>query len=82
MRLTTKLLLSQDPKNGKFYIKSQEDLYQSNEVVKFFWPGGSTVVWLWQLLATFMCILGALLFAPITWIEQRHALKTNGVKGS
>ena len=82
VHLTTKLHLSQDPTNGKFYIMSQEDLYQSNEVVKFFWPGGATVVWLLQMFATLVCILGALLFAPITWMEQRQSLKTNGVKGS
>jgi hypothetical protein len=82
VNLTTKLVLSHNSSKGKFYIKSQEDLYQSNEVVKFFWPGGATIVWLWQLFATLMCILGALVFAPITWMEQRHAVKINGVKGS
>jgi hypothetical protein len=81
VHLTTKLHLSQDPTNSRFYIKGQEDLYQSNEVVKFFWPGGATVVWFWQVFATLMCILGALLFAPITWMEQRLSAKTNGDKG-
>jgi hypothetical protein len=64
---------------SKYYIKSQEDLYQLNEVVKFFWPGGATIIWFWQLAATGMCILGALILAPVTWIEQRHANKVNGV---
>lgn len=80
--LTTKLRLAQDSSTSKFYIKSQEDMYQLNELVKFFWPGGATVVWLWQLFVTFQCIVGAFIFAPITWLEQRHAVKTNGVKGS
>jgi hypothetical protein len=52
--------------DSKYYIKSQEDLYQLNEVVKFFWPGGATIIWFWQMFATFLCILGALTLAPIT----------------
>jgi len=82
VHLTTKLVLSQNSNNGKFYIKSQEDLYQSNEVVKFFWPGGATIIWLFQMFATLMCILGALVFAPITWWEQKQAVQINGVKGN
>lgn len=50
--------------------------------MKFFWPGGATIIWFWQLVATAMCILGALVLAPVTWIEQRHANKVNGVKKS
>jgi hypothetical protein len=82
VHLTTKLVLSQNSNNGKFYIESQEDLYQSNEVVKFFWPGGATIIWLFQMFATLMCILGALVFAPITWWEQKQAVQINGVKGN
>jgi hypothetical protein len=66
--------------DGKYYIQSQEDLYQLNEVVKFFWPGGATIIWLWQLFATALCIVGALLLAPVTWVEQRHANSINGIK--
>jgi hypothetical protein len=66
----------------KYYIKRQEDLYQSNEIVKFFWPGGATIIWFWQVFATFLCIIGALALSPVTWMEQRHANNalTNGVK--
>ncbi|PQE20127.1 hypothetical protein CJF30_00001422 [Rutstroemia sp. NJR-2017a BBW] len=28
----------------KYLIQRQEDFYQSNEVVKFFWPGGTKVM--------------------------------------
>jgi hypothetical protein len=80
VHLTTKLHLVQSENDSKYYIKGQEDLYQLNEVVKFFWPGGATVIWLWQVFNTFLCILGALLLAPITWIEQGHSNKVNGVK--
>ncbi|KAH6717396.1 hypothetical protein BKA61DRAFT_719399 [Leptodontidium sp. MPI-SDFR-AT-0119] len=82
VRLTTKLKLVHSEHDGKYYIKSQEDLYQTNELVKFFWPGGASIIWLWQLFATGLCILGALLLAPVTWIEQRHANQINGVKKS
>jgi hypothetical protein len=75
VHLTTKLQLVQG-EDSKYYIKSQEDLYQTNEVVKFFWPGGATIVWFWQCFATFLCVVGALTLAPITWMEQRHTNKT------
>jgi hypothetical protein len=81
VHLTTKLHLVRG-EDSKYYIKSQEDLYQTNEVVKFFWPGGATIIWFWQCFATFLCIVGALILAPITWLEQRHANQslTNGMK--
>ena len=79
VHLTTKLHLVHSEDDNKYYIKSQEDLYQLNEVVKFFWPGGATIIWFWQMVATGICILGALLLAPVTWVEQRHANKVNGV---
>jgi hypothetical protein len=81
VHLTTKLHLVHKS-DGKYYIKSQEDLYQSNEVVKFFWPGGATIIWLWQLFATFLCIVGALTLAPVTWMYQRQSNKVNGINKS
>ena len=80
VRLTTKLHLVYHNRDNKYYIKSQEDLYQSNEVVKFFWPGGATIIWLWQLFATGLCIAGALILAPVTWTSQRHSNAVNGPK--
>lgn len=79
VRLTTKLQLVQSPENNKYYIQSQEDLYQLNEVVKFFWPGGATILWLWQLLNMSLCVVGVLIFKPITMFDQRHAV-VNAVK--
>jgi len=79
VRLTTKLSLVQSTGDNKYYIKSQEDLYQLNEVVKFFWPGGATIIWFWQMFATFLCIVGALMLAPVTWMIQRQSKKVNGV---
>ncbi|KAF7894325.1 hypothetical protein EAF00_007839 [Botryotinia globosa] len=54
----------------KYLIKHQEDLYQSAELVKFFWPGGTQIISLWRLIATLLCIVGAMMFAPMTWMEE------------
>jgi hypothetical protein len=56
-------------------VKSQQDLYQVNEFVKFVWPGGATVLLLWQWLNTFLSIVGAVVLAPVTWWEERVAEK-------
>ncbi|KAG9231314.1 hypothetical protein BJ875DRAFT_506743 [Amylocarpus encephaloides] len=54
-----------------FYIQSQEDLYQPIEFVKFFWLGGATIMWFWQILVScYLCIFGVLLLAPVTWFER------------
>lgn len=75
VKLVTVLHLSYHSDKNKYFITSQEDLYQSNEVVKFFWPGGATVIWAWQWVATFACILGSLFLYPITWAEEKIAEK-------
>lgn len=55
-----------------YLIKSQNDLYQVNEFVKFGSQLGilSVVVYAWQLLATLLCVVGAGLFWPVSWVEQ------------
>jgi hypothetical protein len=58
---------------SKYYITSQNDLYQTSEFVKFVlpWFGIGTIgVMLWQYTATFFCIVGAVLGLPITWLEE------------
>jgi hypothetical protein len=58
---------------SKYYITSQNDLYQTSEFVKFVFPwfGLATFgVMLWQFIATFFCIIGAVLGWPITWLEE------------
>jgi hypothetical protein len=65
--------LSHDTENNKYYIESQQDLYQFNEFVKFVWPGGATVLLLWQWVNTLLSIMGALLLAPMTWVEEKVA---------
>lgn len=88
--LTTVLQLWQDPATAKYCITSQNDLYQVNEFVKFIWPGGFIVVWIWQLTATMLCLAGALIFWPISWwlehgdqVEariERHAKPEDAIK--
>jgi hypothetical protein len=76
VRLTTKLRLVPNAENNKFYIASQEDLYQTNEVVKFLCPGGATVLWFAQLLATMLCILGVWLLAPMVRLVRSLRVST------
>ncbi len=55
-----------------YLIQSQNDLYQVNEFVKFASQFGilSVFVYAWQLLATLLCVIGAGLFWPVSWVEQ------------
>ncbi|CAF9905146.1 MAG: hypothetical protein HETSPECPRED_004892 [Heterodermia speciosa] len=55
-----------------YFIQSQNDLYQVNEWIKFASPLGilSLFIFAWQLIATGLCVLGAITFWPVSWIEQ------------
>lgn len=76
--LVTVLKLSHDIETGKYLIEDQQDLYQSNEFVKFVGPVLNIFVVFWQLFATVFCIIGALLLVPITVLEQRMVQKKTG----
>ncbi|RKF55005.1 hypothetical protein GcM3_205023 [Golovinomyces cichoracearum] len=80
--LTTKLLLHHSEKDDKYYIKTQEDLYQSNEIASYFIPGSSTLVYLLQIFASLLCIVGAIVLAPITWLEQIRAENREHLNGN
>ena len=61
------------PSTTRYYIQSQNDLYQTSEWIKFLLPWldvGTIAVVLWQLIATFFCVIGAMVGWPITWIEE------------
>ncbi|KAL3421136.1 hypothetical protein PVAG01_07581 [Phlyctema vagabunda] len=81
--LTTKLHLVQSENDGKYYIKHQEDLYQSGELLKIFIPHqlSDWLVWTFQLVATFWCIVGAFTLAPVTWARQNNTRLVNGKNG-
>lgn len=59
-----------------YYITEQNDLYQTNEWIKFLvpWGVGSTLMIMWQLFATFLSILGAFVFFPGTWWKERSVV--------
>ena len=56
-----------------FLIRSQNDLYQVNEFVKFVSLFGvlQGVVFVWQCVATLFCVIGAGVFWPVSWAEER-----------
>lgn len=56
----------------KFYIQSQNDLYQANQLVKLLSPLGlaSAVLLVVQGLATLGCVLGAVVGWPVSWVEE------------
>lgn len=70
-------------KPAKYYITSQNDLYQVDQFVRFVvqpWWFGVMVIGLWHWLATMACIFGAVLGAPVTrWMERRW--REEGGKG-
>jgi hypothetical protein len=65
------LQLVQDKKTEKFLIQSQNDLYQVNEFVRFFWFGGWLLLWIWQIFASLFCILGAAVGVPVSFVEEK-----------
>ena len=52
---------------SKYYITSQNDLYQVDQFVRFFapWGVGSTIIAIWHWFATLCCIIGARLLQPV-----------------
>lgn len=70
VNLVTVLQLVHDKESDKYYISSQDDLYQVNQFVRFIWLGGWLVLWLCQITATFFCLIGAILLWPQTWVEE------------
>lgn len=60
-------------RGAKLRIQSQNDLYQVNEFVKFVSVFGllSIGVYAWQLFATLVCVLGAGMGWPVSWVEEK-----------
>lgn len=64
---------------ARYYIDSQEDLYQMNDCIQFLAPGVGPLVWfLWQLWSTGLCIIGAIVFWPLYLVLNRE--KSSKVK--
>jgi hypothetical protein len=62
--------LKQDRGDGRYYIHSQDDLYQVDEFIKFVLPPGWVLVWLWHYWSTFFCLVGTFVLWPISAVEQ------------
>lgn len=73
--LTTELQLVRS--SNKYYIQSQNDLYQNDQLIRFFMPFGlgEFVTHMYQYSSTMMCVLGSFLLAPATHIQQNFAEK-------
>jgi hypothetical protein len=58
---------------ARYYIASQDDLYQANECFQFLLPGLGPLLWfVWQMWATGMCVAGSLLFLPMYLLLNRQ----------
>ncbi|KAL4798454.1 hypothetical protein BDV19DRAFT_357022 [Aspergillus venezuelensis] len=75
VNLTTVLSLTTDADaDGKkrYYITKQEDLYQTDEFIKFVVPyGGQLAVLMWHAFATLFSIMGVFVLYPVMFAEER-----------
>jgi len=55
---------------NKWYIQSQNDLYQTDQFIKFVLPWLAWLVPLQQWIATLVCIFFSYVFEPLTWWEE------------
>jgi hypothetical protein len=63
-----------DGEHSRYYIKSQQDLYQLNDCIQFLAPGLGPLMWnLWQLFSTFLSFVLSLLFTPLFFILNKDA---------
>jgi hypothetical protein len=67
---TTVLRLKHSRDDGKYYIQSQDDLYQVDQFVRFVLPPGWILIWIWHYWATFFCVVGTFVLWPISALEQ------------
>ena len=60
---------------GKWYIQSQNDLYQTDQFIRFALPHFAWVFVLWQYFATLVCVVASYIFAPVTWWEETQQVQ-------
>jgi hypothetical protein len=70
VEFTTVLKLRHNNGDGKYYIHSQNDLYQVDQWIRFILPGGWILIYLWHAWATFFSVVGTYVLMPVTWIEE------------
>lgn len=73
--LVTVIQLEHNESDSKYYITGQNDLYQTDEWVKFIplAPGVSLLVRALQLMATMFCVVATYVFWPVTLMEEHLA---------
>ncbi|KAL2754297.1 hypothetical protein ACRALDRAFT_2036249 [Sodiomyces alcalophilus JCM 7366] len=60
--------MDEDGRPTHYFIASQEDFYQPTDLLKFVAPFyGAPLYAAWQLLATLLSVVGALVFGPMWW---------------
>lgn len=64
------LKLRHNKGDGKYYIASQNDLYQVDQWIRFILPGGWALVYLWHAWASLFSLLGTYVLWPVTWVEE------------
>ena len=69
--LVTKLSLEHRPSEGRYYIKEQNDLYQTDQFAKFLWFGLWRLVIVWHLISMVVCILLAAVGGPVSFVEEK-----------
>lgn len=79
--LTTQLQLIRPPGSLKYFIQSQNDLYQTDQSVRFVapWGIGPALVLFWNFWATVACAILAYIFTPFTALEQRATEDRTGL---
>jgi hypothetical protein len=63
-----------------YYIRSQDDLYQVDEWIRFLLFGGFLFVRAWQALATLSCVIGVVLLAPVSIVEEKFKIQKPPLK--
>jgi hypothetical protein len=78
VRLVCRLTLVYDEDAKKYYVSRQEDCYPVDEAARFVWLGIWRLVVLWQVIATFMCVLLAAVGLPVSWWEEEKQVGDGG----
>ena len=69
------------PGSPRYWIQSQNDLYQTTEWIKFLLPWGLGVFLLiiWQLFATLLCVAGTKTHDTLIWIPELLHRQSDGL---
>jgi len=67
--------IEEETGKGKWYIQSQNDLYQTDQFIRFVVPWLAWTVTLWQYFATLVCVFFSYVFAPVTWWEETQQVQ-------